>query len=138
MFKWLKSKISNFIIMHLEKQVWQYRPFTLTTEKILVNHLEPGDVLLVEGNQRISSIIKYLTQSTWSHACFYVGDAIGTNEKGEMLSLIEANAKGGVNAVPLSKYDHFNSRICRPSGLQKHEKNAVVQYIVSKIGLQYV
>ena len=30
--------------------------------------LQPGDVLLVEGNNHISGVIKYLTQSTWSHA----------------------------------------------------------------------
>ena len=35
--------------------------------------MEPGDILLVEGNQRVSSAIKYLTQSTWSHAAFYLG-----------------------------------------------------------------
>lgn len=137
MFNWLKTKISNVIIRYLEKTVWIYRPFTLTTAEVLVSHLEPGDILLIEGNQRVSSIIKYLTQSTWSHACLYVGDAIGKNEEGEMLSLIEATAKVGVNAVPLSKYDHFNSRICRPSGLNEIEKKEVVQYVLSKIGLQY-
>ena len=35
--------------------------------------LKPGDVLLVEGNNHISGVIKYLTQSTWSHAALYVG-----------------------------------------------------------------
>ncbi|MCP5381519.1 MAG: lipo-like protein [Kordiimonadaceae bacterium] len=137
MFNWLKTKISESIIRYLERPVWRYRPFTLITEKELAVHLEPGDVLLIEGNQYISSIIKYLTQSTWSHACFYVGDAIGTNENGERLCLIEADAKGGVNAVPLSKYNHFNSRICRPSGLNINERKNVIDYVVSRIGLQY-
>ena len=39
--------------------------------------LQPGDVLLVEGNSRVSVAIKYLTQSTWSHAALYIGDALG-------------------------------------------------------------
>ncbi len=30
--------------------------------------LRPGDVLLIEGRTRIAQPIKYLTQSTWSHA----------------------------------------------------------------------
>jgi hypothetical protein len=34
--------------------------------------LRPGDVLLVEGHSRVSTAIKYLTQSTWSHAALYV------------------------------------------------------------------
>ena len=42
--------------------------------------LRPGDVLLVDGNTRISSAIKYLTQSTWSHAALYLGDALGTRD----------------------------------------------------------
>jgi hypothetical protein len=33
--------------------------------------LRPGDVLLVDGNTRIATAIKYLTQSTWSHAALY-------------------------------------------------------------------
>src|SRR5712664_1637429 len=43
----------------------------------LAGTLEPGDVVLIEGNTRISVAIKYLTQSTWSHAALYVGDALG-------------------------------------------------------------
>jgi len=39
--------------------------------------LQPCDVMLVEGNQRVSTAIKYLTQSTWSHAVIYIGDALG-------------------------------------------------------------
>lgn len=39
----------------------------------LLDILQPADVLLVEGHSRISSGIKYLTQSTWSHAALFVG-----------------------------------------------------------------
>ena len=35
-----------------------------------------GDVVLVDGDQRISEVIKYLTQSSWSHAALYVGDEL--------------------------------------------------------------
>jgi len=38
--------------------------------------LQPADVLLVEGHSRFSSGIKYLTQSTWSHAALYVGSTL--------------------------------------------------------------
>src|SRR4051812_39482090 len=34
----------------------------------LLQCLQPCDVMLVEGSTRISTAIKYLTQSTWSHA----------------------------------------------------------------------
>ena len=36
--------------------------------------IRKGDVVLVEGNERISEVIKYLTQSSWSHSALYVGD----------------------------------------------------------------
>jgi len=34
--------------------------------------VQPGDVILVDGRQRISTAIKYLTQSTWSHAALCI------------------------------------------------------------------
>ena len=80
--------------------------------------LQPGDVLLVEGNTRISTAIKYLTQSTWSHAALYVGDAMGQGLDPEKSpTLIEADLIKGVIAIPLSTYAHFNTRICRPINL---------------------
>jgi hypothetical protein len=33
-------------------------------------------VVLVEGKTRIAQIIKYLTQSSWSHSTLYVGDRL--------------------------------------------------------------
>ena len=61
------------ISRYLEKPVRGYEPFTPSDPAVLRQSLEPGDVLLVEGNSRISGVIKYLTQSTWSHAALYVG-----------------------------------------------------------------
>lgn len=138
MFKWLKEKISGYIINYIHKPVWKYETFSVTSPKILENHLKPGDVLLIEGNQRISSIIKFLTQSTWSHATLYIGDSLLTKtENGEALCLIEAEADGGVKAVPLSKYKQFNTRICRPKNLNADEINQVITFAINSIGHQY-
>jgi hypothetical protein len=91
-----------------------YHPFTFSEPAALRRALRPADVLLVEGNQRLSSVIKYFTQSTWSHAALFVGDAVGAPaDGGELRCLIEANLEHGVVAVPLSKYASFNTRICR-------------------------
>src|SRR5678815_390024 len=38
--------------------------------------LQKGDILLVEGDQRVSQVIRYLTQSSWSHSALYVGDEL--------------------------------------------------------------
>jgi len=69
----------------------------------------------VEGDKRISVAIKYLTQSTWSHAALYIGPALGrTNEEGESLCFVEADITEGVRAVPLSLFHGLHTRICRP------------------------
>src|SRR5215471_18572076 len=65
--------IGKLIAGYLQKEVPGYEPFTPSDPEQLRSIIAPGDVLLVEGNNRISGIIKYLTQSTWSHAALYVG-----------------------------------------------------------------
>jgi len=100
--------------------------------------LVPGDVLLVEGNLRISTAIKYLTQSTWSHSALYVGDILDLRSpSGEVLNLVEADFCCGVVAVPLSKYAHFQTRICRPVDLSGDDRKKVIEYVASRLGNTY-
>jgi hypothetical protein len=95
-------------------------------------------VLLVAGNRKISTAIKYLMQSTWSHAALYVGDALGPAAAGEEpKNLIEVEVGQGCIAVPLSKYGTFNTRICRPIGLSEEERRKVVAFMVNRIDLEY-
>lgn len=104
----------------------------------LEKNLRPGDVILVEGNLRISTAIKYLTQSTWSHAAIYVGDTLKKkNSDGQALNLVEADFTCGVIAVPISKYSNFHIRICRPVGLSDADLDKVIQYVVSRLGNTY-
>src|SRR4029453_16841610 len=65
------------IARYLERPVRGYEPFTPSDPSALRQSLEPGDILLVEGNNHISRVIKYVTQSTWSHAALYVGPVVG-------------------------------------------------------------
>jgi hypothetical protein len=100
--------------------------------------LRPGDVLLVEGRTRVSSAIKYLTQSTWSHAALYVGEATGLLDAiGQPRCFVEADIREGVRAVGLAEFNGLNSRICRPVGLSAEEVAAVVGFAVERLGLQY-
>ena len=104
----------------------------------LAGSLEPGDVLLIEGNRRISIAIKYLTQSTWSHSALYVGDALGAPPPGEEPKvLIEADLRAGVRAVPLSQYAGLHTRICRPVGLAPEDLKKVIDFAVKSIGETY-
>ena len=58
-------------------------PVATFRPELLTSTLQKGDVLLVEGTSRFSVAIKFLTQSTWSHATLFVGDALGPPDPGE-------------------------------------------------------
>ena len=113
------------------------RRFFAPEPDVLRRALLPGDILLVEGNTRLSAIIKFLTQSTWSHACLFVGEGGGVGASGEPNLLLEAEVDTGVITVPLSKYAHFNTRICRPVGLDDAARQRVVDYALARVGKQY-
>jgi hypothetical protein len=130
--------LGNLIAQYLQRAEEGYEPFTPSDPDALRAALRPGDVLLVEGNNRISGVIKYLTQSTWSHAALYVGP-IGerTTADGEALVLVEANLGEGVVGAPLSKYYRYHTRICRPIGLTQDDCARVCTYAAERIGFDY-
>jgi len=130
--------VGRLLAHYLEKPAQGYEPFTPSDAEALRVALMPGDVLLVEGNNHISGVIKYLTQSTWSHAALYVGP-IGDRETadGEPLVLVEANIGHGVVAAPLSKYAHCHTRICRPTKLTAEDSARVCAYATERIGFDY-
>lgn len=109
-----------------------------TDRRALAQCLRPGDVLLMEGSSRVSSAIKYLTQSTWSHAAFYVGPQLGGEDaQGRPYLLIEADMLQGVCKRPLEHYQHYPTRICRPTGLSASELQNLLDEITGKLGEQY-
>ncbi len=130
--------VGKLIARYLQKEVPGYEPFTPSDPERLRGLIHPGDVLLVEGNNRVSGIIKYLTQSTWSHAALYVGPIEGAMEpNGEPHVLIEANIGEGVTSAPLSKYLAFHTRLCRPVGLDHEDRTTVCRYAINRIGFGY-
>ena len=134
----LLDRIGNWLAGRLQEESSGYEPYTPSDPETLRRVLQPGDVLLVEGNQKISAAIKYLTQSTWSHAALYVGDAMPEPADGsERPRLIEVTLGEGCVAVPLSRYSTYNTRICRASGLRPEDRAAVVSFMIGKIGLRY-
>ena len=91
--------------------------------------LRPGDVVLVEGRSRISEVIKLITQSSWTHACLYIGriyDIEDPDLRHEVMSfyrgdpneqlIIEAMLGQGTIVEPITKYKKDHLRICRPKG----------------------
>lgn len=128
----------RMIIRYLEKPILNYRSHQFLPLAELEASLQPGDILLVEGNQRISSAIKYLTQSTWSHAAYYVGrDAGLTDKHGHAAALVEADLSDGVIAASLTKYLGYNTRICRPALITEDDRAAVSSFIIDSLGHSY-
>lgn len=115
--------------------------------------LRPGDVLLVEGHSRVSTAIKYLTQSTWSHAALYVGPLPAQLDQGSTTTtdhrsadpsdlanppcFIEADMQDGVRAVTLSHFAGLHARVCRPVSLSDAEIRRVIAHAVARIGHRY-
>lgn len=135
---WVLDNIGRVLADYLERPASGYEPFTPSDFGALRASLKPGDVLLVEGNNHISGVIKYLTQSTWSHAALYVGP-IGdrTTHDDEPLVLVEANLGEGVVGAPLSKYARYHTRVCRPTGLTREDCARVCSYAAERIGFDY-
>ena len=111
--------------------------------------VKSGDVILVEGDTRISQAIKYLTQSCWSHSALYVGDEL-LKMGGEFAerareacgaeadhAIIEALVDEGVTVTPLSKYINYNIRVCRPFGITPEDQKTVVHEAVAQLGFKY-
>ena len=132
------DRVGHAMAGALTKQVSGYEPYTPSDYDTLWATLKPGDVLLVEGNEFVSSTIKYLTNSTWSHAALYVGHVLPRPQDGsERPRLIESNLGEGCVATPLSRYATYNTRICRPVGLTEEDRNKVIQFMIGKLGTNY-
>lgn len=116
---------------YIEKPLKGYQSFSTTTPDRLRRTLRPCDVLLVEGNSRVASAIKYLTNSTWSHVAFFAG---GDDPDTQM---IEADLQDGVRAIPVSRFAHLNTRICRPIGLTPEDEAQIIAFMRGSIGKTY-
>ncbi|MBI1991218.1 MAG: lipo-like protein [Betaproteobacteria bacterium] len=128
----------RLLARYLAQPIRGYEPVATHDPARLRGTLRPCDVLLIEGNTRISTAIKYLTQSTWSHAALYIGDApAGNSHDPDPPVLIEADLEKGVWAVPLSHYDRYHVRICRPVGLTQKDARHIVEAATARLGQTY-
>ena len=126
----LGKKLASF----LSKSPPSYQRFEDISLEDLAFVLEAGDIVLVEGDTRISTAIKYLTQSSWSHACLYVG---GHDSEVRDLALLEADLLEGVRMVSLEHYSGFNLRICRPVGMQNEDREKLINHAKTRLGHKY-
>ncbi len=141
----MKRAVSRF----LNREVASYDLKVPNDMARIYRDVRKGDVVLVEGTLRISQLVKYLTQSQWSHSAFYVGDELlrrGGRLREQALAsfgefadrlIVEALTDEGVIAVPLEKYCTHNIRICRPSHIHPADLDRVVNSVVADLGKSY-
>lgn len=112
--------------------------------------IRPGDVVLVEGQSRVSKIIRTITQSPWTHAALYVGRlhdiednnlrkivAVHMKKRENVRVVIEGLLGQGTVVTPLSAYRHHHIRICRPIGLSPVDAEQVIAYGIKALGKRY-
>ncbi|MBX9696625.1 MAG: hypothetical protein K2X53_00910 [Alphaproteobacteria bacterium] len=110
----------------------------------------PCDVLLIEGRNHISNIIKNITQSPWSHAALYIGRIHDIDDPklrqhirqyyhgpSETQLLIESILGKGTIVVPINTYINDHIRICRPEGLSRSDAQKVISFAVGRLGVKY-
>ena len=141
---WITERLVGFLTEPLS----DYQRRGWNDPDALRRQIRKGDVLLVDGDSRISVMIKYLTQSSWSHAALYIGDEIlrRGGEQAEQARkafgeeavhlLVEALPQGVV-ASPLSKYIDFNIRLVRPHRLRAEHLQSILDDHVAAIGWRY-
>jgi hypothetical protein len=133
----LLQRAGGALARFLSRPLASYRPLATSPFAALDSTLRCGDVLLVEGNTRIATAIKYLTQSTWSHAALCVGRGVIDGRDFECNALVEVDLVEGVRLVPASEYAEFHTRICRPVGLSEDDNSTLVRLALSRLGHRY-
>ncbi|HCC43999.1 MAG TPA: hypothetical protein DEQ32_06360 [Gammaproteobacteria bacterium] len=126
------------------------RKYPLSDFDRMSHELRPCDVILVEGRSSVSDIIRWLTNSPWTHAALYIGRIYDIEDKklrekisaiydggpGDRL-IIESELGLGTVVRPLNVYADEHLRLCRPARLSPRDSLAVVRIAVSQIGKDY-
>jgi hypothetical protein len=132
--RWLGARLGRY----LTQTIHSHGTAAPTDPTKLMACIQPGDVLLVEGQTRVSVAIKYLTQSTWSHAALYAGEATGLHDAdGSLRGFLEADISEGVRAVSVAAFAGLHCRVCRPVGLSAAEIDALIGFVLARLGQRY-
>ena len=141
--------LADWFTQQITRQRLNYRRFVYNDPRKLKATIVPGDVLLVDGDQRVSQAVKYLTQSSWSHSALFIGDALLRKDAETRTRLqrrfgrearyliVEALVEEGVIVSPLMKYINFNIRICHPMRLLPEDLSIVIEHVLTRVGHRY-
>jgi hypothetical protein len=144
----LRAWLTRHVARYLSAPIPNYRPRGRNDFDRMKQCIRKGDVVLVEGNQRVSAVIRYLTQSCWSHAALYIGDELLRRDdalRDQALDSFGDDAQhlvvdalfDGVVVTPLASYVEYNVRVCRPHRLRAEHLKTILDEAVGAIGSRY-
>ncbi len=119
---------------YLNQPSASYAPALPTDLEVLARLLLPGDVILVEGNTRFASLVRVLTQSTWSHVAMFVGPL---DDSPDPVCIVEADVERGVRTIRLSELGGMSARVVRANGLNASERDQVARRALARVGQRY-
>ena len=130
------------------QQERQTGPIRLSDFERVRQMLEPGDVILIDGQSRLDDTLKSITLSRWSRAALYLGRLHDIADPAMRATLaaylpcspdtqlvVQARLDRGLVLEPLSVLEPDHLRICRPRGLPAGEQREVTRYAVSRLGI---
>ncbi|MET0620206.1 MAG: YiiX/YebB-like N1pC/P60 family cysteine hydrolase [Thermoanaerobaculia bacterium] len=140
--------LAEWVVSRITRPRQEYRRYVFNDPEKLKSRIRPGDVVLVDGDQRVSQVVKYLTMSPWSHSAIFVGsrflrDPAQRAETRRQFGpesrylIVEALVDRGVVISPLVKYIDFNIRVCRPIGLTSEQIHTVLDEAAARLGFHY-
>jgi len=126
------------------------RVIPLSDVSALTREARRGDVILVEGQSRVSDVIRWVTLSPWTHAALYIGalsDLPDSKLRSEIQNfyqgpedepiVIESFLGQGTIIQPIKVYEKKHLRLARPKGLTQIDALRVTEYAASRLGAAY-
>jgi hypothetical protein len=130
----VRNRLISAVALYLARPVRHSGASASADPQSLASILQPGDVLLTDGNTRAAALVRLITRSSWAHVAMYVG----VLEDGpDPRCIVEADVVFGVRAVPLSELKGLGVRVLRPRGLGDAERRRLADWVVSRIGDGY-
>jgi Permuted papain-like amidase enzyme, YaeF/YiiX, C92 family len=130
----VRNRLISAVALYLARPVRHSGASASGDPQSLASVLQPGDVLLTDGNTRAAALVRLITRSSWAHVAMYVG---ALEEGPDPRCIVEADVVFGVRAVPLSELKGLGVRVLRPRGLADAERRRLADWVVSRIGDGY-
>lgn len=143
---WIMTKFSQWL---LKEDPAQYKDFYCDFDK-MCQDIKVGDVILMQGRNRISNIIRHITFSLWTHSALYIGRLNDIedpllrdvarkycqDDPNKQL-VIESDLGIGTIILDIAVYREYPVRILRPQQLSDEDSRKVASFAINRVGRQY-